>query len=552
MPSAFCCYFPGVLYLCIMLHRFVRDISEFRLPDKFTYPFCYKPHPLVEEAAVQVRQYIENRVDWKDEIGQGKMFGVMVVGERDGGIGFIAAYSGNILGRNDHPYFVPPVYDLLGPCSFFRKGEAEISAINGKIASIETSGDYLSLRRSLVSAKEEAGNAVAEYKRHMALSKCRRDKMRANGILTDAMIRESQFEKAELKRIKKRWGEKYEEIERRLNELLSQINGLKEERKKRSAALQREMFDSFVVRNGRGEEISLTELFEAARNELPPAGAGECAAPKLLQYAYINGLKPLAMGEFWWGKSPSSVVRRHLQFYPACKTKCEPILKFMLQGLDVEDSPLAGNPEPILDTVYEDSWLWVVDKPAGMLSAPGKDGCRSVYDVARERFPEATGPLIVHRLDMHTSGLLVVAKTKEAHEDLQRQFLRREVQKEYIAVVKGGVFADKGRISLPLRLDYENRPVQVVDYESGKAAVTDYEVLCRYPDDSVRMKFMPLTGRTHQLRVHSSHPEGLDSPIKGDMLYGMCADRLYLHASRIVFRHPVTGTVIDLRSRPPF
>ena len=536
-------------------HLFSSPINDIPLPEQFTYPFLYTPHPLVKIAAHETQNYLYSRADWSNELQKGKMFGVLIIAAPNGDIGYLAAFSGNLAGSNIHAFFVPPVYDLLQPDGFFRKEERMISDINHRISEILESDSYKTSRQNLQNAETFFREYIELLKKNLRHAKEERAKRREKPLSEaeqTAMIHESQFQKAEFKRTEKHLKSELSSLQEKVGMFEKQLEELKHERKQRSAALQEKLFKKFRMLNAKGETKDLCELFRDTPQGMPPAGAGECALPKLLQYAYINGLKPLAMGEFWWGKSPSSVVRRHLQFYPACKTKCEPILKFMLQGLDVEDSPLAGNPEPILDTVYEDSWLWVVDKPAGMLSAPGKDGCRSVYDVARERFPEATGPLIVHRLDMHTSGLLVVAKTKEAHEDLQRQFLRREVQKEYIAVVKGGVFADKGRISLPLRLDYENRPVQVVDYESGKAAVTDYEVLCRYPDGSVRMKFMPLTGRTHQLRVHSSHPEGLDSPIKGDMLYGTCADRLYLHASRIVFRHPVTGTVIDLYSRPPF
>ena len=534
-----------------MFHNFDCDISGICLPEKFTYPFCYKPHPLVVEAARQVQEYLSGREDWADEIGGGKMFGILVVADRLGNVGFLAAFSGNIARSNNHPYFVPPVYDLLRPDGFFRKGEDDISSINRKIEALESSDEYGRLQRELDALMLAAGREIESYRQQMRASKMRRDSMRLQGISTDGMVRESQFEKAELRRIKQRWHSAIEAAVKELDKLVSTISRLKAERKRRSAELQRRLFDCFVVYNARGGKSTLTEIFERERHELPPAGAGECAAPKLLQYAYLNGLHPLAMGEFWWGRPSEAVVRRHLHFYPACKSKCEPILRFMLQGLDVESNPLDNRAESDLTTVYEDDSLWVVDKPEGMLSVPGKGCGPSVWDVARNRFPSATGPLVVHRLDMHTSGLLVVAKTKAAHEDLQRQFAERRVHKEYMAILKGNVKQDSGVIDLPVSPDYFNRPAQVVDFEGGKRAVTEYHVLERC-EGFTRVKFVPLTGRTHQLRVHSSHPLGLDAPIKGDMLYGEFADRLYLHASRIVFLHPLTHRRIELSSEPPF
>ncbi len=540
------------LYICCMFHRFDCDISGIDLPDKFTYPFCYEPHSLVVLAARQVQGYLSVRGDWSDEIGKGKMFGVLVAADGYGNVGFLAAYSGNIAHCNNHPYFVPPVYDLLQPDGFFRREEKKISLINDRISSLEASVEFVDLKGKLALLKKEADENISAFREKMKLSKARRDSLRSRGIDTPEMIRESQFEKAELRRIKRRYCSEIEAIEKNIKDIELEISELKARRKERSAELQRRLFEHFYVYNANGDKAGLLEIFERARHELPPAGAGECAAPKLLQYAYIHSFKPLAIGEFWWGKSPESAVRKHLHFYPACKSKCEPILNFMLQGLDVADNPLSAiSHGEVLSTVYEDEYLWVVDKPEGMLSVPGKVGGLSVFDLACERFPDAH-VFVVHRLDMHTSGLLIVAKSKDVYKELQRQFTEREVKKEYIAIVRGRVVADEGRISLPLSPDYCHRPMQKVDYGHGKCAVTDYCVLQRYANGLVRVKFVPLTGRTHQLRVHSSHSLGLDAPIKGDMLYGEKSGRLYLHASRIVFRHPVTGKEIDLSSVPPF
>ena len=323
----------------------------------------------------------------------------------------------------------------------------------------------------------------------------------------------------------------------------NKINQLKEERKARSIALQQWIFQQFRLRNALGEEQDINGIFERLAHRLPPAGTGECAAPKLLQYAYLQELKPLAMAEFWWGDSPKGEIRRHGNYYPSCRHKCEPILNFMLQGLDVEPNPLlvSNTDTNQLETVYEDDYLLVVNKPAGMLSVPGKTGQASVLSILQERYPDATGPILVHRLDMATSGLLLAAKDKDTHAELQKQFEGRSVKKRYTALLEGIPSVEpKGFIRLPMRPDFDNRPLQMVDFEFGKPAVTRYEIL-ETIDNRTRIAFWPETGRTHQLRVHAAHPDGLNCPIVGDPLYGQPAERLYLHAEGLEFRHPKTG-----------
>ena len=332
------------------------------------------------------------------------------------------------------------------------------------------------------------------------------------------------------------------------------IEALKEERKQRSIALQQWIFEQFRLRNARGEEQDIYSIFTQTAHRNPPAGTGECAAPKLLQYAYLNNLQPLAMAEFWWGDSPKGEIRRHWHYYPACRHKCEPILSFMLQGLEVEPNPLltSNTDATQLETVYEDDYLLVVNKPAGMLSVPGKTGQASVLTLLQERYPDATGPILVHRLDMATSGLLLAAKDKDTHALLQKQFEGRTVKKRYIALLEGIPQAEpKGFIRLPLRPDFDNRPLQMVCYEYGKPAVTRYEIMDT-ENDRTRMAFYPETGRTHQLRVHAAHREGLNCPIVGDPLYGQPTDRLYLHAERLEFRHPVTGQRLQIQKEAPF
>lgn len=444
------------------MHHFNNDIQAIPLPEQFTYPFHYTPHPLCVMAATEVQAYLQSRPEWHTELRQGKMFGVLIVRHPEGAIGYLAAFSGNLAGSNHHTFFVPPVYDLLNPEGYFKEEEARISAINSEINSLNPDNP----------------TAIA----------------------------------------------------------------LKEERKNRSIALQQWIFQQFKMRNALGEERDLNDIFTHHAHRNPPAGAGECAAPKLLQYAYLHGYQPLAMAEFWWGNSPKGEIRHHGHYYPSCRHKCEPILGFMLQGLSVEPNPLLTSVTDanLVTTIYEDDYIVVVNKPAGMLSVPGKTGQASVLSILQERYPDATGPLLVHRIDMDTSGLLLAAKNKDTHALLQQQFESRSVKKRYIALLDGIPQVEpKGFIRLPLRPDFDNRPLQMVDDEWGKPAVTRYEILGS-TDAHTRVAFYPETGRTHQLRVHAAHPEGLNCPIVGDPLYGQAADFMHLHAESLEFRHPHT------------
>ena len=453
------------------LHPLNTDVQA---PERFTYPFCYEPHPLCEMAAKEVQTYIATHVEIKEDADRGKMFGVLVV-ECDGvngGLGFLAAYSGLLAGRNDWEYFVPPVYDAQQPDGHFKTMEREISRIS----------------------RETSSTSNASSTRGM------------------------------------------------------------------SQDLQLWLFHQYQLLNARGESKDLVDIWQSYYNKeklrrkfpLPPGGTGDCCAPKLLQYAYQQHLKPVCMAEFWWGQSTKEELRQHGNFYPACRGKCKPILTWMMEGLDVDDNPeMQGFPHLEVKTIYEDDNLLVVDKPSGMLSTPGRVEEYSVETVMRQRYPDA---IIAHRLDMWTSGLLIVAKSLEVYHSLQEQFVKHQVKKRYVAVLESleildrlDVLEKKGRISLPLRPDPMNRPRQIVDYEHGKRAITDYEFL-----NENTVALYPQTGRTHQLRIHCAHPEGLGRPIKGDELYGTKADRLYLHAEQIWFRHPVTGEEMHLVSPIPF
>ena len=608
-----------------MIHFFKKSVSHLALPEKFTYPFHYTPHPLCVLAAEEVKEYIASRKEWQEELASGKMFGVLIV-QTDNGItnneenqiGYLAAFSGNLGGKNLHPYFVPPVYDLLQPEGFFKIEEEQISAINIRIRELENSGSYLNSKEKWKIETEQAKAVLNQAKAELKMAKEAREiRRQSSPELSEeeqaSLIRESQYQKAEYKRLEKEWKKRLEELETEVRHFDIEIERLKTERKERSAALQRKLFEQFRMLNALGEVKDLYTIFEQTVQKVPPAGAGECALPKLLQYAYLHQLKPLAMAEFWWGDSPKNEIRHHGYYYPSCKGKCEPILQHMLQGLEVDENPLLNpvHEEEELEIVFEDEWLLVVNKPAGMLSVPGKAEDRdSVYHRLKKKYPEATGPMIVHRLDMATSGLLLVAKTKEVHQDLQAQFANRSIKKRYVAVLDGTIIkteketkpiAEKailiaketvstkktakaertgrtGRIELPLCLNPLDRPRQMVSRKHGKEAITEYQIISESEritsesentfnesnriDESerninesrkyTRIVFYPLTGRTHQLRVHAAHPEGLGCPILGDELYGKKADRLYLHAEYIEFRHPIYGDILCIQKEADF
>lgn len=540
-----------------MLHRFVNiAISQKELPTQFTYPFHYTPPPLCVAAAKEVQAYLATREDWKEELEKGKMFGVLIVQTPDGETGFLAAFSGILAGRNVHPYFVPPVYDLLQPDGFFKKEEENISAINAEIHRLETDNEYILCLQTAEAATKQAEQAITEAKASLKAAKAEREQRRKNNpdeAELAQMIRESQYQKAELKRTERLWKDRLSALQEQVSTFTTRIEALKAERKMRSAALQQKLFGQFKMLNARGEIKDLCDIFSHTVQKTPPAGAGECAAPKLLQHAYLKGWKPIAMAEFWWGASPKTEIRHHGYYYPACKGKCEPILAHMLQGLDVEPNPLSANADKCIEPeiIYEDEWLLAVNKPEGMLSVPGKEAAGSVAEWAKQKYPTATGPMIVHRLDMATSGLLLIAKTKEVHQNLQAQFKNRTVKKRYIALLERSIVPETGTISLPLCLNPLDRPRQIADKVHGKPAITEYRVLS-HAGNMTRIAFYPLTGRTHQLRVHAAHAEGLNAPIKGDTLYGKESDRLYLHAEAITFRHPVTGKTITVEKEAGF
>jgi len=540
-------------------------------PAKFNNPFYYEPHELCLMAAAEVQNFIAKHP--ADDVNAGKMFGVLVVrglgdsGEQAGGeppLGYLAAYSGQLEDGTAEVYhrefgFVPAVFDYLQPDGYFKHEESLISGITADIQAIEGCDELQGLLSRLTELRAEADRAIGERFACMREAKQRRDERRKEGFLSAAeqreMVRESQFLKAEWHRAKQQYRQQIATVEAAVGVFDSKVQALKNERKRRSDALQAWLFAQFKMLNGRGECRSLPSIFASTTAGVPPSGAGECCEPKLLQYAFAHSMQPLCMAMFWWGASPKEEIRHHLHYYPACQGKCKPIMQWMLQGISVEENPLERDERQSLEVLYEDASLIVVNKPAGMLSVPGKSKRQSVLSIVRDKCRKAVGPMVVHRLDMATSGILVLAKDMASYIHLQRQFREHTIYKRYIAVLShpqevpiphavashaasgdgtcDGVWHE---LSLPLRADSLNRPYQRVDREHGKQAITRYRFVA---ED--RVELCPLTGRTHQLRVHCAHSDGLNNPIKGDTLYGKAADRLYLQAVELHFEHPVTG-----------
>ena len=516
------------------------------LPETFNNPFDYVPHPVCEAAVADLLPQVEELMRGNPE---GKMFGVLVVAKEEK-LYYLAAFSGQLYDQSVLPGFVPPVFDFLDPDGYFKVHEAEISAINQEIDNLGSDGRYIESRKIYLQLQKDAEVAIAAAKQKMLDAKAKRDTERSKRVLfpeeESAFVKESQFLKAELRREKKRWTEKIAEAKAAVDIYEKRIEELANQRKTKSEALQNWLFEHFVMVNYAGERRNLLDIFRDTVQQLPPAGTGECCEPKLLQYAYKHGLEPIQLAMFWWGKSPEREIRHHLHYYPACSGKCKPVLTYMLPP-----EVLAANSHrdlsEQLEIVYEDADLWVVDKPSGMLSVPGKSHRESVISLLQERCQEGETPLVVHRLDMDTSGLLVVAKHKTAHYRLQKQFRDRQIHKTYVAVLDGEPLpiGEEGRIALPLSPDLMHRPFQKVDKAHGKPAVTLYRVVGEHV-----VELHPLTGRTHQLRVHCAHAEGLGRPIKGDNLYGRRANRLHLHAARIAFTHPRSGEEMVFERNP--
>jgi tRNA pseudouridine32 synthase/23S rRNA pseudouridine746 synthase len=550
---------------------FKTAISEIELPEKFTFPFYYTPHVLAEIATKEVQTYLESQTDFTHNFGLntkvtenaiGKMFGVLVVKNNANQLGYLMGFSGKLEDESCPEIFVPPVFDLRTKNSFYKKGEEEINIINAKLTALKSDETYLFLKRVVKRASKKIEDDLALQRKKMAISKKERKlRKRESGKALTAEALEKLSQKLEqesfndqffYKELVAYYIQKEAENRRELDAFEKQIATLKKARKEASALLQKTLFEKFQFLNQQKETKALIDIFNNPAIK-PPAGAGECAAPKLLQFAFKNDLTPVCMGEFWWGISPNSAIRKHKNFYPACQGRCKPILNHMLDGIAMDENLLIQeiSKDKTLATIYEDDVMLVIHKPAEFLSVPGKEITDAVYTRIKEKYPNATGPLIVHRLDMSTSGILLLTKTKEANKHLQNQFIKRTIQKRYVALLDGDLTEDKGKITLPLRVDLDDRPKQLVCFEHGKNAETRWEVIQR-ENGKTRVYFYPITGRTHQLRVHAAHKNGLNAPIIGDDLYGKKQDRLHLHAEFIAFIHPTTNEKMSFRVAPAF
>lgn len=548
-----------------MFTRFRNSIEGIQLPEKFTFPFYYEVHPLCRRAAEELQQNLLETPDFKHNFGLtpeqeglviGKMFGVLVVRNQADEIGYLAAFSGKLAESNYHNGFVPPVYDTLQKEGFYKSEEELLNGYNEQIRLLEESETLSALKQKLHAIQYQAREELAALQTLIRENKVQRKTIRENlsenmsseerTALFEQLIQESLKEQYTLKDQKREWRLREELVLKKLNSFLQEIQEIKEERANRSALLQRRLFEQYCFLNRAGEKKSLLTIFETQEGITPPAGAGECAAPKLLQYAFLNNFEPIALAEFWWGAPPKSSVRKHQQFYPSCKSKCEPILNHMLDGMLVDDNPLIVAPslEKDIEIVFEDDYLFLVNKPHEFLSVPGKTISDSVVTRMKEKYGGSEGPFIVHRLDMSTSGLLLFAKTMPVYHHLQRQFIGRKVKKSYVAMLDGVLEQTEGFIDLPLRVDLDDRPRQLVCYEYGKPAQTHWQLIA-IEEGRSRVSFTPLSGRTHQLRVHAAHPLGLNLPICGDDLYGTKADRLYLHAAYLSFVHPISGQQLE-------
>ena len=555
----------------LLVYFLEEKIKSIELPEKFTFPFFYKPHPLSEIASWELQNYLENQTDLEHNFGLnphqnglviGKMFGVLVVEDEQGKLGYLSAFSGKLAGTNIHRKFVPPVFDMLTENSFFLKEEETLNVINRQIEKIESDKNYIRLKSDFEKYSTEASQELNDFKTLLKQNKAGRKKLREQqkqilseenyAVFEEDLIKQSLRDKYELRVFENNLKQISEDYKIKIEYFDNQIKQFKSERKEKSSLLQQQLFEQYSFLNQYGKSKSLGAIFGETVFGKPPAGAGECATPKLLHYAFQNQYKPLAMAEFWWGVSPKSEIRKHKQFYPACTGKCAPILKHMLEGIKTDENPLLKNfgEDKKLEIIYEDASFVVVNKPFDLLSVPGINVQDSVYTRLKCMFV-TTEPLMIHRLDMATSGLLVVAKTKEAHKHIQKQFLKKTIKKRYTALLSKAIENNEGEINLPLRGDLDDRPRQLVCFEFGKKAVTKFKVVEK-KNNTTKIHFYPITGRTHQLRMHAAHELGLDAPIVGDDLYGKPSDRLYLHASSLEFIHPTTKEKVAFEVKEDF
>ncbi len=550
-------------------HSFKSDISKVDRPKKFTFPFYYEPHNLARIATNELQEYLKLQTDFKHNFGLnsnedglpiGKMFGVLVVENGKQELGYLAAFSGKLSDESLPQKFVPPIFNILDKEGFYKKGEREQHQLSLKISEIENNIDYHNKYKLLNDKIAFVEKDLKSQRDKMKLAKKDRRSRKTNALkelnkeelelFNEKLKQESLNDQFLYRELVEYRNEELLKLKNDFNVYEDQLKELKSKRKNKSIKLQQKIFDQYQFLNQYKEKKDLHEIFH---DQVIPGGAGECSAPKLLQYAFAHQLKPIAMAEFWWGKSPDSEIRKHKYFYPACRGRCKPILKHMLQDIEMDENPITQQliqPEKI-KIIYEDEAIFIINKPIELLSVPGKTISDSVQTRMGNLYPNLQGPLIIHRLDMSTSGIMILAKNKEVHKAIQSQFIKREVKKRYVALLDGIIEENEGEINLPLRVDLTDRPRQMVCNKFGKNALTKWKVINKI-NNKTRIHFFPKTGRTHQLRVHASHPLGLNTAIVGDDLYGKVENRLHLHAEYISFKHPLTKKEISFEVQADF
>ena len=532
--------------------RFNQAIDGYSLPERFTYPFFYQPDPLCIIAAKQLQQHLSDQTVWHHDFNEtGKMFGVLLVQNLQGELGYLSAFSGTVADKNLLPGFVPPIFDMLLKDRYFIEELNEITSVNNQVNALASNPDIAKLQQTLLVSQQDFDQALCQQQQLMVISRKSRKLQRAQGlidlnveqlaVLNQQLARQSIEQKNALRDLKLNLQQQLAQIQQQLTRLTELLKSLRQLKKSLSASLQHKVFEQYQCLNSSGIARDLNDIFKGLPLPIPPVGSGECAAPKLLQFAFKHGFRPLALAEFWWGAPPKSEIRQHLNYYPSCTSKCQPILNHMLAGMALDPNPLQiHDPETKeLEIIYQDEAMLVINKPHDLLSVPGKLIQDSVYSRIKEQFPDATGPLIVHRLDMATSGLMLIALSQRANKSLTKQFRTRTIEKSYVALIEGELLQTEGIIELPLRGDLYDRPRQLICFEHGKSAYTSWLVLA-VTKGRTKLRLKPKTGRTHQLRVHCAHEKGLGMPIVGDCLYGQRDKRLHLHAQSIRFEHPYT------------
>ncbi|WP_417799763.1 RluA family pseudouridine synthase [Tenacibaculum sp.] len=534
---------------------FSSDVSIIELPEKFDYPYNYTPHTLAQIATEELQEYLTNQTDFSHNFGiknpedtnsLGKMFGVLVVQDQNGTLGYLAAFSGKLAESTQHKHFVPPVFDVLNTNEFYLTTEERLNELTHKIKSLESSSNFIETKKAYRKTQQLHEKLLAEEQFKIKQRRKLRKKLEQQN--NQLNINEEFY----LREYEVYLNDNIVPLQKAYQTTQQQIEQLKQQRANLSAWAQQEIFKKYAFLNDRGKTKNLLDIFTDSTQNIP-AGAGDCCAPKLLQYAYKHQLKPICMGEFWWGKPLKTSIRKHQNYYPACTGKCKPILTHMLQGIIVEENPLVAQlkGQKEITIIYEDSDVLVINKPHELLSVAGKEIKDAVFSRIQKLYPNATGPLVVHRLDMSTSGILLIAKNEETYKALQAQFIHKTIQKRYVALLDGVLKEDEGKIELPLRVDLNDRPKQLVCYQHGKKALTTWEKV-EVLNNKTKVYFYPITGRTHQLRVHAAHNLGLNTPIVGDDLYGKKADRLYLHAEKITFIHPISKKQVSFIAPAPF